>query len=80
MPEGSWPASDPPLAPLRPLVEAPSTDPQPEPDGVEAPVIFQPVRCPRCRSKRTLVKSSRPPVRHHKCSDCGENFKSVEQE
>lgn len=42
-------------------------------------VIWRPVKCPRCRSKRCPVTSSRSPIRHHKCLDCELNFKSVEE-
>ena len=51
--------------------------PEPEisPGGA---VIYRPVRCPKCNSLKVKVTSTRRPVRHHKCEDCGERFKSVE--
>ena len=51
-----------------------------KPDDVSAggAVIYRPVRCPKCGSVKTKVTSTRRPVRHHKCKDCGECFKSVE--
>lgn len=49
---------------------------EPEPD--RGPVLYQPVRCPRCASKRTPVRSTRGQIRHHLCSECGLRFKSAE--
>lgn len=34
--------------------------------------------CPECESTDTLVKSTRVPIRHHKCRACGARFKSSE--
>ena len=46
----------------------------------EAPVIYVRVRCPKCRSTKVPVyDSSHLPIRYHKCSDCGLNFKSIEK-
>jgi hypothetical protein len=42
-------------------------------------VIFQPVRCPSCRSQDVPVQHTRLPVRYHRCRSCGETFKSVEK-
>lgn len=37
-------------------------------------------RCPKCGSLNCPVYSSRDlPIRHHKCSDCGHTFKSIEE-
>jgi transcriptional regulator NrdR family protein len=49
------------------------------------PVRYQPVRCPRCRSRHCPANTTRPSkaapviVRYHRCSTCGHRFKSVEQ-
>jgi len=38
------------------------------------------MKCPKCGGARVPVYSTRDlPVRHHKCSDCGHNFDSIEQ-
>lgn len=45
-----------------------------------APIIYMRVRCPRCGSTKVPVyDSSHLPIRYHKCSKCGLNFKSVEK-
>ena len=45
-----------------------------------APVMYIKVRCPKCRSTKVPVyDSSHLPIRYHKCSECGLNFKSIEQ-
>ena len=44
-------------------------------------VVFRPsskVCCPECGSERTRVTSTRSPLRHHKCRECGHCFKSGE--
>ena len=41
-------------------------------------VIYHPLRCPRCRSKNIKTYKSEPPIRYHKCRDCGYNFRSRE--
>ena len=51
---------------------------QKEPE--EYGVIFYPLRCPRCKSKEIKTHTSSPPVRYHKCKECGFNFKSMEKE
>ena len=38
------------------------------------------LKCPKCDSSRCRCYSSNPPIRYHKCNDCGYNFKSVEQD
>ena len=35
-------------------------------------------RCPKCGSSNIPVKSTRRPIRWHKCGDCLHTFKSVE--
>mgnify|MGYP001594791657 CR=1 FL=1 len=42
-------------------------------------VIFIPLRCPNCNSKNVKCYSSHPPIRYHKCRECGCSFKSVEE-
>jgi predicted RNA-binding Zn-ribbon protein involved in translation (DUF1610 family) len=58
-------------------------DPGDETNGAEdpttpSPVIYQVVKCPVCDSSHTRVTSTRRPLRHHKCDDCGAGFKSHE--
>ena len=43
-------------------------------------VLFIPLRCPRCASKKVKCYGSHPPVRYHYCKRCGYNFKSVEKD
>jgi transcriptional regulator NrdR family protein len=47
------------------------------PDNLQ-PVLYHVVRCPRCGSDQTRVTSTRRPIRHHKCHECGLRFKSHE--
>ena len=45
------------------------------------PVVYRMARrpkCPECGSENTKVISTRRPIRHHKCRDCGAAFKSSE--
>jgi phage FluMu protein Com len=42
-------------------------------------VTYRKLRCPSCDSKNTTTTSTRQPVRFHKCNNCGQNFKSVEE-
>jgi transcription elongation factor Elf1 len=39
---------------------------------------FVQVECPKCHGTDCPVKSSTPPIRKHKCRDCGHSFKSVQ--
>jgi ribosomal protein S27E len=48
-------------------------------NGRGGAVIYRPVRCPKCRSTDVLVQHTEAPVRYHRCRNCGETFKSVEQ-
>lgn len=41
-------------------------------------VVYVPLRCPYCRSKKVRCYVSRPPVRYHICRVCKKKFKSVE--
>lgn len=45
-------------------------------------VVYEPLRCPRCSSKKVPVMSTRAvggaTQRHHRCRDCGCRFKSIE--
>ncbi len=45
----------------------------------EQAVIYRPVRCPACKSKQTKISTTRDRIRYHKCRDCGQTFKSVEE-
>lgn len=42
------------------------------------PAAYNPLRCPKCRSKHVRVTSTRGNLRHHKCKICDHTFKSVE--
>ena len=53
------------------------------PDDADQVVRYIRLRCPKCGSTNVLVKHTNPEVagnivRHHRCSDCGNRFKSVE--
>ena len=48
-------------------------------EGRGGAVVYRPVRCPTCRSTDVPVQHSEPPVRYHRCRNCGETFKSVEK-
>lgn len=48
-------------------------------EGRGGAVIYRPVRCPTCKSADVPVQHSEPPVRYHRCRNCGETFKSVEK-
>lgn len=52
----------------------PLAEPEPEAALVDYPVK----RCPLCGHRRTLVQSTRKPIRYHKCKGCGGNFQSCE--
>ena len=52
----------------------------PNPDDFLYAVDYIPIRCPKCWSKNAPVYCSTPPIRYHKCFECGCNFKSVEVE
>ena len=45
-------------------------------------VVFYVLRCPdpQCRSRDIFTYKSDPPIRYHKCRNCGASFKSVEKE
>ena len=42
-------------------------------------IIWYVIKCPKCKSTKVPVTKTCRPIRYHKCSDCGYNFKSVEQ-
>ena len=42
-------------------------------------VIFVPLRCPRCGSKKVKCHTSKPPIRYHICRECMYRFKSIEE-
>jgi len=54
-----------------------------KPAGPDRPppkvVIYHIVHCPVCKSTNVPVYSTEKPIRYHKCSDCGHNFKSIEK-
>lgn len=43
-------------------------------------VIFDPLRCPECGSKKLRTHTVRPPKRNHECKECGAKFKSIEED
>jgi DNA-directed RNA polymerase subunit RPC12/RpoP len=45
----------------------------------EATVIYNPIRCPSCRSTDVPVTHTAAPVRYHRCRNCTNTFKSVEK-
>jgi hypothetical protein len=52
-----------------------------EEEEKETPIelaYFVPVECPKCHKTDCPVTSSSPPLRKHKCRDCGHAFKSVQ--
>lgn len=48
-------------------------------DAGEYSVQYIPLRCPQCKSKDVFCYATRPPIRYHKCKQCGISFKSVER-
>lgn len=50
-----------------------------EHEPIEGVTYYHVLRCPSCGSKKTKITSTRKPIRHHKCKDCGHNFKSTER-
>ena len=56
----------------------------PEPKDQDQLVRFIRLRCPKCGSVQVPVQHTNPEidgniVRHHKCSNCGRTFKSIEE-
>ena len=52
----------------------------PKPPKPADVVVYVKLRCPKCGSFNIPVyNSDNLPIRYHKCSDCGHNFKSVEE-
>lgn len=51
-------------------------------DGIKIPrertTVALAVKCPKCGSEHTRVTSTRRPIRHHKCKECGKCFKTNE--
>lgn len=47
--------------------------------GPGGAVVYRPVLCPDCGSRRTKVTRTMSPTRYHKCDECGKRFKSVEE-
>jgi len=51
-----------------------------EPDIITPRVVYwRVIKCPTCNSKSCFVYSSKSPIRYHKCRDCGNTFKSIEE-
>ena len=48
--------------------------------GRIAGVLWVPIRCGKCGSKRKSTYTVRPPTRWHTCRDCGNVYKSSEIE
>jgi DNA-directed RNA polymerase subunit M/transcription elongation factor TFIIS len=53
---------------------------RPENTDGDYAVKFIPLRCPRCGSKKIRWYVSHPPIRYHRCKECGHNFKSIEEQ
>lgn len=53
----------------------------PSEPGLVNGVTYQAVncRCPKCRAANPPVQSTQGKVRFHRCDNCGQRFKSVEQ-
>ncbi|MBA7476237.1 hypothetical protein ES707_11619 [subsurface metagenome] len=54
------------------------------PKSEDEVVRYVRLRCPKCGNTNVPVQHTNPEVdgnivRHHKCSDCGKRFKSVEE-
>ncbi len=47
-------------------------------DIVSNVVVYRPIKCPQCGSKKVKCHTSKPPIRYHKCKACGYNFRSIE--
>lgn len=61
-------------------VKPQETNQEQEDKSVQYGVIYYPLRCPKCKSKNIKTHTSEPPIRYHKCRDCGYNFRSREAE
>lgn len=42
-------------------------------------VIYIPLKCPKCGSKKIKCYGTHAPIRYHYCKACGHNFKSIEE-
>ena len=46
-------------------------------------IVYKPVKCPYCDSKRTFIQSKliqdEEAYRYHKCKDCEKTFRSLEE-
>ena len=51
---------------------------RPSNDSDDYAVRYIPLKCPKCGSKKIRSYASHPPVRYHRCKECGHNFKSIE--
>lgn len=61
------------------FVPEPETEEEPaETEELLQPVEFKPARCPKCKVVAPVTSSPGKGIRHHKCRNCGSNFKSVE--
>lgn len=63
-----------------PIAEQTQEKQQDDDQSEQYGVIYHPIRCPKCKSKKIKTHTSRPPTRYHKCQDCGFNFKSTEKD
>ena len=41
-------------------------------------VIYVPLKCPKCGSKKVKCYATYLPTRYHTCKSCGHKFKSIE--
>ena len=63
---------------VQPKEVQPAKDNSSETDSATYGVIYYPIKCPKCGSKDNKCYKSMPPVRYHKCNNCGFSFKSRE--
>jgi transcription elongation factor Elf1 len=58
-----------------PQEQEPELEIPPQPEFV----VYRLVRCPDCGSAKTVITSTRRPIRWHKCKSCGKPFRSQEE-
>ena len=47
-------------------------------DSADYGVIYIPLKCPKCGSKKVKCYATYLPTRYHSCKSCGYKFKSIE--
>ena len=53
-------------------------DPQPADDDDNYAVIYRPLKCPRCKSKKVKIYSTKENTRYCLCRACDHRFKAIE--